>query len=594
MDLSQLEKLISAARGEIPSELLIQHGTLINVITREMYKADISIYGNRIANVTEPKKLDPSNSKKVIDATGKYVTPGFIESHLHIESTMLPPSEFAKIVVPHGTTTVLLDPHEIGNALGINGLRLLLDQSEDLPLRFLIEIPSCVPAAPGLETSAHVINSKVIQNLIEQEPRFFGLGEVMNYPGVLFRDKEVLMKVILGKKLNLIDGHSPNVQGLDLDAYIATGIGSDHESTTTREFLEKLRKGMRVMIREGSLAKDLRNILRGLKDKDLDLRNATLATDDRNIIDFCTLGHLDNNLRIAVEEGISPITALQMVTINPASYMGLENQIGSVSPGKFADIVILDDIQQFHVNSVITDGILVYSDNKLKWDFSEPIFPQWSIDTVKIPKLITPEIFRASTSVPDGTYPIKVIGILPNSLVTESLVNELEVSDGWIQLPNQDQGDSDLLSLTVIERYGVNGNVANGFIRGFGIECEPFAMATTVAHDSHNIIIAGNNHETMAKAIGLLSEIRGGYVVIADDKIGKVPLPYAGLMTTSSYSTLYNQLLSLKEVFSGITNFNEPLMALSFMALPVIPHLKLTDKGLVDVDKFAITDLIAT
>ncbi|MHA2075776.1 MAG: adenine deaminase C-terminal domain-containing protein [Candidatus Hodarchaeales archaeon] len=416
----------------------------------------------------------------------------------------------------------------------------------------------------------------------------------MNYPGVLFRDKEVLTKILLGKQLNIIDGHSPNVRGLDLDAYISTGIGSDHESTTTKEFHEKLRKGMRVMIREGSLAKDQRNILRGLKGKDLDLRNATLATDDRNFIDLFTLGHLDNNLRIAVEEGISPITALQMVTINPATYLGLEKQIGSLSPGKIADIVILDDIKDFHVNSVITDGIVVYSDKKVNWEFEKPTFPHWATDTIKTSRIINPELFRAQASVPDGTYPTKVIGVIPNSLLTELLVIDLEVRDGWIHLPKQDSEELDLLSLTVIERYGVNGNVANGFIKGLGINCKPFAMAATVAHDSHNIIIAGNDHQTMANAIILLSEIKGGYVVIADDVVGKVPLPYAGLMTTSSYKTLYNQLLSLKEIFSNITDFNEPLMALSFMALPVIPHLKLTDKGLVDVDKFAITDLIST
>jgi adenine deaminase len=593
LDLSRLKNQISAARGEIPSELLIQHGTLIHVITREMYKADIAIYGNSIINVAEPNTLDPSNTHKILDATGKYISPGFIESHLHIESTMLHPSEFAKIVVPHGTTTVLLDPHEIGNVLGVKGLQLLLDQAEDLPLRFLIEIPSCVPAAPGLETSAHIIDSKTIQELIDKEPRFFGLGEVMNYPGVLFKDDEVLAKVVLGSKLNVIDGHSPNVSGVDLDAYLTAGIGSDHESTTSEEFLEKLRKGMRVMIREGSLAKDLRNILTGVENKSLDLRNTVLCSDDRNIADLYNSGHLDNHLRIAVEEGIPPITAIQMVTINSAVYLGLDHQIGSITPGKIADIVILDDLQEFHVNSVIFDGIVIYSNTKLNWDFSRPIFPPWAIDTLKIPQLIAPEIFRVNTSLPNGIYPVRVIGIKPNSVLTDALTINLNIKDGWIRIPRMDQNE-DLLCLTVIERYGINGNIANGFIKGFGIKSKSFAMATTVAHDSHNVLVAGNDHDTMAEAVKLLSEIKGGYVVIANNNIGKVPLPYAGLMTTDSYTVLYEQLNELNKVFADITDFDEPLMALSFMALPVIPHLKLTDKGLVDVDNFAFTDLIVT
>lgn len=594
LDLSLLKKLISAARGEIPSEMLIKNGTLINVLTREMYKADISIYGNYITNIAEPNILDPYNSNKVLNAEGMYISPGFIESHLHIESTMLSPKEFAKLVVPHGTTTVLLDPHEIANVLGVKGLKLLLDQSEDLPLRFLIEIPSCVPAAPELETSAHTIDSEAIQELIDKEPRFYGLGEVMNYPGVLSKDDEVLTKVLLGSKLNFIDGHSPNVSGIDLDAYLTTGIRSDHESTTTEEFLEKLRKGMRVMIREGSLAKDLRNILKGIKGKDLDLRNGILVSDDRNIIDLYQRGHLDNHLRIAVEEGIHPITALQMVTINPAMYLGLENQIGSLTPGKLADLVIFHDLRHFHVDTVISDGIIIYPNERLFGDLPKPSFPSWAIDTIKIPHPITPEIFRALTSHPEGIYQVRVIGVKPNSLITESLMLDLRVENGWIQIPHNDQGNNDILSLTVIERHGINGNIANGFIKGFGIECESFAMATTVAHDSHNIVIAGNNHETMKEVVRILSSIKGGYVVIANDNIVKVPLPYAGLMTINTYPDLYEQFLSLKKILTDITKFDEPLMALSFMALPVIPHLKLTDKGLVDVDKFAFTDLIVT
>ncbi|MFX1282037.1 MAG: adenine deaminase [Promethearchaeota archaeon] len=588
MNISSLKELISCARGEIPSNLLIRGGTLANVITRELYKADIAICGNRIANVAEPNSLDPENCHKVIDIQGKYVSPGLIESHLHIESTMLPPTEFAKVVVPRGTTTVLLDPHEIGNALGVRGLQLLLNQSENLPLRFLIEIPSCVPAAPGLETSAHNIDSKIIKKLIENEPRFFGLGEVMNYPGVLFKDDELLTKVKLGSKLNIVDGHSPGVSGRDLDAYIAAGIESDHESTTADEFLEKLRKGMKVMAREGSLTKDLRNLLKAVKGTNLDLRNCLIASDDRNVIDLLENGHLDNQLRIAVEEEIPPLSALQMATINPATYFGLDHKLGSIAPGKIADIVVFEDLRQFQINSVIFGGKIVFQDKTLNWKFPEPNFPQWAIDTVKLTQPITPEAFRATVALSDGTYQTRVIGVLPHSVITEALVENLKVENGWIH-PDPEK---DILSLSVIERYGINGNIANAFVKGFRITSKDFAMATTVAHDCHNLIVTGTDHIIMTKAVEILHQIKGGYIVIMGDKIQKLPLSYGGLMSIEPFMVLFNQLTELNNVFSEITEFDEPLMALSFMALSVIPHLKLTDKGLVDVDSFTFTDLI--
>ncbi|MFX1516326.1 MAG: adenine deaminase [Promethearchaeota archaeon] len=588
MDISFLKELISCARGEIPSDLLIKNGTLVNVITRELYKADIAIYNNRITNVATPGSLDPENTKKQMDMTGKYISPGLIESHLHIESTMMPPSEFAKVVVPRGTTTVLLDPHEIGNTLGVKGLLLLLSQSEGLPLRFLIEIPSCVPAAPGLETSAHNIDSKAIKELIEKEPRFFGLGEVMNYPGVLYKDEEVLTKVVLGSKLNVVDGHSPGVSGNDLDAYIAAGPQSDHESTTAEEFLEKLRKGMRVMAREGSLTKDLRNVLKAVKGTNLDLRNCLMASDDRNIIDLLRNGHLDTQLRIAVEEGLSPLSVLQMATINPATYLRLENEIGSIAPGKIADIVIFKDLQHFKVDSVIFGGKVVFKDENLSWGFPEPEFPSWAIDTVKLPQFFNQDALRATTSLTDGTYLTRVIEVLPHSVITGALEENLQVKNGWIH----PAPEKDILSLSVIERYGINGNIGNAFIKGFGIKSKNFAMATTVAHDCHNLIVAGTDHQIMVNAVNELHQIKGGYVVITEDRIQKLPLPYGGLMTLEPYSILHNQLIQLNSVFKDITEFDEPLMALSFMALSVIPHLKLTDKGLVDVDKFTFTNLV--
>ncbi len=589
LDLSSLKDLISCARGEIDSDIIIQNGTLINVLTRETYLADISIYKDRIANVAEPGILDPSNTKKVIDAKGKYISPGFIETHLHIESTMLPPTEFAKLVVPHGTTTVVLDPHEIGNALGEKGLQLLLDLAENQPLRLLVEIPSCVPAAPGLETTPFTLDDQTIADMIRKEPRYFGLGEVMNYPGVLFKDESVLNKILSGKKLAVVDGHSPGVSGRDLDAYIATGIKSDHESTTGEEFLEKLRKGMTVLVREGSLTKDLRNILQNINEKNLDLRNCTLCSDDRNVIDLLANGHLNAHVRMAIEEGIDPIIALQMVTINAATHLGLQNEVGSITPGKIADIVILSDLKDIQASSVIFNGELIYSNNQILWDFPQPKYPEWAIKTVKLQREIIPRDLQAKTSLDDGRYNVKVIGLKPHTVITDLIRIELEVKDGWIH-PNP---NVDVLSLSVIERYGVNGNISNAFIQGFGIKSARFAMATTVAHDSHNLIVAGTDQETMMEAVHLVHKMQGGYAVIIDNKVGTLSLPFGGLMSTHSYKDLHRELLEINKMFvDGVTSFEEPLMALSFMALSVIPHLKITDKGLIDVDKFSFTELI--
>ncbi|MHA1971829.1 MAG: adenine deaminase [Candidatus Hodarchaeales archaeon] len=588
--MSELKELIACAKGELDADILIKNGTFINVITREMYKADITIKGKYIANVAPINTIKENTCKKIIDAEGKYVSPGFIETHLHIESTMLPPIEFSKAVMPHGTTTVLLDPHEIGNALGEKGLKLLIEQTKSLPLRFLVEIPSCVPAAPGLETSGNIIDSKTISRLIEEEPAFFGLGEVMNYPGVLFRDEEVLSKVLLGTKLNVIDGHSPGLTGRDLDAYISSGIESDHESTTKEEFLEKLRKGMHVLIRDGSLTKDLDNILQDLSINDLDSRNCTLCSDDRNIIDLFNNGHMNAHLRKAVKLGVPPIVAIQMVTINAATFLGLEKTIGSINPGKIADIIILEDIETFKVNSVIYEGRLVLEQNNVLFDFPAQEFPEWAIDTVKVKNSIKPSMLEARTSYEDGTYSIRVIGVMPHSVLTESYIEQLIVKNGTI-LPDL---SNDILHLSVIERYGKNGNIANAFVKGFRIKAEHYAMATTVAHDSHNIIVAGTDTEIMAKAVQHLQQIRGGYVVIVNEDVYDLPLPYAGLMSTQTYPVLYKQLQKINKSFENITDFQEPMMALSFMALPVIPSLKLTDKGLVDVNKFAFTELIKT
>ncbi|MHA1686140.1 MAG: amidohydrolase family protein, partial [Candidatus Heimdallarchaeaceae archaeon] len=361
---TELLEIVEHAMAKKPAEIIIENGTIANVLTQELIEANIAIAKGKIIYVGQASEDFKGAKTQVIDAKGKYIVPGFIESHIHIESSMLTLTEFAKAIVRHGTTTCVIDPHEIANVLGVKGINILVKESKNLPIRFLIEVPSCVPAVTGLETPGAVISSKKIKKLIKRK-EFFALAEMMNYPGVFLGDKEVLAKISATLTNNkIVEGHAPLLSGKELQAYITAGVSSDHECSTADEALEKLRLGMKIQVRQGSFAKDLINIISELKDKDIDRRNIVVASDDRNAIDLLHEGHINHSLKLLVDTGIDPLEALQMATINTAQHLKLDHVIGSIAPGKSADIVILDNLYQFSVDSVISQGnILIFKND---------------------------------------------------------------------------------------------------------------------------------------------------------------------------------------------------------------------------------------
>ncbi|MHC1585048.1 MAG: adenine deaminase [Candidatus Syntropharchaeia archaeon] len=548
----QKSDLIDCALGKRKADLVIKDIALVNVFSGEIYETDIAIFGERIAG------LGKYSGKNEMDGRGKYAVPGLIDGHTHIEMSMLSPSEFARIVVPRGTTAVIEDPHEIANVLGRRGIELILKEAKTIPLKIFCMIPSCVPATE-LETSGARIDSKEISELLNIDG-VIGLGEMMNFPGVLSKDEKVLKKLNSASKFP-IDGHAPLLSGKELCAYVCAGIGSDHESTSFDEALEKLRLGMRVMIREGSTAKNLKNLIPLLEKEN---RNCILVTDgDRTPEDLIEEGYLDHVLRRAIEEGIDPITAIQMCTINPATYFRLHD-LGSIAPGKIADMVILSDLEGFKVDRVIVDGRIV---REIPKTFK---YPEYAKNTIKLRSHLKKDDLRI-----EGKK--RVIVIIEGEILTDEM--------GEVSEPDVGR---DILKIAVIERHKRTGNIGLGFVHGFGIKRG--AVASSIAHDSHNIIAIGVKDEDIVVSVNRLEEIGGGIVITEDGRISEeLPLPIAGLMSDERAEDVTRKMKKLKKTLSEMgCRLKSPFISLSFLALPVIPKLKITDKGLVDVERFEV------
>jgi adenine deaminase len=598
--LKELDRQIGASMGDISPDSFIINGQLVNVITGEIYQADIAIKDDRIVRVGDISDLISKFSYNIptINCKDSYILPGLIDTHLHTESTMLPPSAFASLVLPKGTTTVVVDPHEIANVLGIQGLELFVEETNNLPLEFLIEIPSCVPAAPSLETSTHLLSSDDLRPLIEKKEEFFALAEVMNFPGVIYRDPDVLLKLSFSEKnQKIIEGHSPGLHGKDLQAYLTAGISSCHESENPSEAIEKLRLGCKIQLREGSFAKNLVSLTKGIKNS-LGLhhpwKHVIIASDDRHVDDLMEKGHLDHSLRLLVNDaGLDPITAIQICTINPAKHL-LRPDIGIIAPGKIANIITVKDLTQFDIQDVIAQGQHVAHKNQLLKPIIHPSYPEWALNTVK-PKFI-PQIDDFSISSPEGYANDKIsahiIGILEHSLFTNHIIRDVPFENGKIVLNEKD----DISYFFLLDRYGTTEHFSKALVSGFKFQHQG-ALATTVAHDSHQLLICGNDSHYMFDAMKTLLESQGGLALVTKDNQDKkliktLPLPYAGLMSIEKPTDVAKKFGKIKKMASDLcTGISEPFMALSFMALPVIPKLKLTDKGLVDVDKFKVISL---
>jgi adenine deaminase len=563
-----LRELISVARGEIPADLLLKNCQIVNTFIGEIEQADVAIYGDRIAGVGDYDK-----AKEIIDLQGRFLAPGLINGHTHIESSMLHPARYAQAVVPRGTLAVVTDLHEIANVCGYRGIKFVLDWAQKLPLDMLFMAPSCVPAT-HLETSGSRISSKEIRKILAY-PNVIGLGEMMNFPGVVSGDEEVLKKISAAKG-KIIDGHAPGLGGKELNAYLSAGILSDHESTTLEEGKEKLRRGMYLMIREGSSEKNLDTLLPLVTDNTY--KRCFFVVDDRSCSDLLREGDIDAVVRKAIDRGLEPVRAIQMATINAAEYFRLHDR-GAIGPGYIANLITITDLAKLEIDMVFYQGKLVAKQGK-------PFFPSHPItlelkDTVRI-KSPTAQSLKIA---PAGeTYP--VIEIVPGQIVTRKAVEKIQVVDGTV-MPDVEK---DILKLVVVERHRASGNIGVGLVKGFGLK--KGALASSVAHDSHNIIAVGANDLDVLKAIEEINRLQGGLVVCADLEIlASLPLPIAGLLSPEPLDVVVFQHEKVEKAAASLGNLPpSPFAILSFLALPVIPELRLTDLGLVDVNEFKLID----
>jgi adenine deaminase len=561
----ELSGLISVAKGELPADLILANARVVNVFNGEVESGHVAIYGDRIAGVG-----DYHQGKEVLDLRGRYLAPGLINGHTHIESSMLDIGQYARAVVPRGTLGVVTDLHELANVCGLKGIRYVLNYARRLPLDLFLMAPSCVPAT-ALETSGASLSPADIRRVLRWRG-VIGLGEVMNFPGVLSGDEAVLSKIELATG-RVIDGHAPGVAGKNLTAYIAAGIYSDHESVSLDEAREKLRQGMYIMIREGSSEKNLDTLLPLVTDETY--KRCLLVVDDRSCVDLLKDGDIDAVVRKAIRLGLDPVRAVQMATINTAEYFKL-GRVGAIAPGYMANLIVLSDLSEFKIDTVFYQGHFVAREGKSLF----PIYrsrSQGITNTVNI-KPFNIEALRFTAS---GDTEL-VIEIVPGQIITKRRVEE--VSRGVI-VPDTGR---DILKLVVVERHKATGNIGLGLVTGFGLK--QGALASSIAHDSHNIVAVGASDEDVFTAIKEIERLDGGLVVTAGGKVlASLPLPIAGLLSDKPLETVVNKLdaLELKARDLG-TALGSPFSTLSFLALPVIPELRLTDLGLVGVNAFKL------
>ncbi len=559
-----LSARIEQGRGLVPADLVLKGARVLDLIIGELVATDVAICGDTIVGV-----FGDYAGREEIDFTGKILVPGFIDTHLHIESSLVTPFEFDRCVTPHGVTTAICDPHEIANVCGLVGIQYFLDAAPKLLMDLRVNLSSCVPST-HMETTGARLAAADIAPLMDH-PRVIGLAEFMNYPGVLGQDPGCMAKLeaFAGRH---IDGHAPLLSGKDLNGYIAAGIRTEHEATSYVEGLEKLRKGMRVLIREGSVSKDLAALVGLLTERQAPY--LCFCTDDRNPLDIGEHGHIDYIIRKAIALGASPLAVYRAASLSAAEAFGLKDR-GLIAPGKRADIAVIDGLETCKVDAVFARGVRVTDAAFAARETVEPV----ARHSVKAPKVVGNQFRTGGNRVETS-----VIGVIPGKIITQHLTYQIPPVDG----DKRPDIGRDLVKIAVLERHGVNGNLATGFVKGFGLARG--AIGSTVCHDHHNIAVVGTDYDDMALAANRLGEIEGGFVVVEGGQVlAEISLPVAGLMSLGSFDEVRADLVKLRAAAASLgVTLEEPFLQLAFLCLPVIPHLKITDHGMVDVDKFEV------
>ncbi len=582
--------LVGVVMGRHPADLVIRNGRWVNVCSGEIIdRTDIAILGSRIAYCGPDAQSMIGAKTCIIEAKGRYLMPGLLDAHVHVESSMLTVTQFARAVLPHGTTGAFIDPHEIANVLGLAGVKLMADEARTSPMQIYVQVPSCVPAAPGLETTGASIGPQEVAVAMAW-PGVVGLGEVMNYPGVAAGDERLHAEIAEAMKAGgIIGGHyaSPDL-GTPLHAYAAAGPSDCHEGTRVEDAIARVQQGMVAMLRQGSAWHDLAAQLPAITKHGIEPRHVVLCTDDRHPGTLLEDGHMDDVVRLTISEGLPPMTAIRMATLNTAEHFGVSRDVGCIAPARFADILIVRDLEQLEIDLVIAAGQIVAERGKLEFEVPFYSYPQEALNSVHLARPLAASDFDIPAPVEEGTIACRVIEAIENQVLTRAARAELPIASGRVLSdPNQN-----IALLAVVERHNASGRIGLGLVKGFGLAgcC---ALASTVAHDAHNLLIIGTDTAEMAKAGNHVAEMGGGACLVKDDRIlASIPLPIAGLMSDQPVEAVAAQAEALHDALRSCgCSLNNAFMPFSFLALPVIPELRLTDLGLVDVASQSLVTL---
>ena len=581
--------LVDVAMGRAPADIVIRKGRWVSVQSGEIIPGtDVAIKNSRIAFVDSDASHTIGKNTRVIEADNRYLVPGLLDGHTHVESGMITVTEFVRAVAPRGTTGMFIDPHEIANVFGLRGIRLMVEEAAVQPIHVWVQIPSCVPSAPGLETPGASLGPQDIAEALDWDG-IIGLGEMMNFPGVFSGDEKMHAEMAETRKASkVIGGHyaSPDL-GLPFHGYVAGGPEDDHEGTRLEDAIARLRQGMKPMLRLGSSWHDIAAQVRAITELKLDSRHFILVTDDSHSETLVNDGHMDRVLRYTIAQGVPPITAIQMMTLNTATHFGVARNVGLIAPGRYADIILSRDLPEFKADMVIAKGQVVAEDGQLVIDLPVFLYPDWATHSVHLKHSLSAENFQLKAPIKPKVV-ANVIGIVENQAPTRHLKMEVAVQDGEVKLSIP----IDLAKIALIERHHGTGEVQIGLVNGFGFNV-PCAIGSTVAHDSHHMVVVGTNEADMALAANELARVNGGQVVVKEGKvIGLVDLPIAGLMSNEKAGTVAEKVASVLNGFRACgCTLNNPNMQLSLLALVVIPELRISDKGLVDVNKYKFIPL---